>query len=316
MSARVVVKGLVRAFGETRAVDDLTFSVGEGEVFGLLGHNGAGKTTTVRLVCGVLERDRGDVTVLGLDPKTDGDRVRARIGVLTETPSHDERFTAREALVFFAALHGLSPSETASRVDELLAFFDLSASADARVATFSKGMKQKLAVARALLARPEVLFLDEPTSGLDPVSARKLTDRVAHLARAEGCAVVYTTHRLVEAAVLCARVAILQKGRVVVEGAPRDIVARAGVARPLHLEVDDVARAHALLAPHVGDRARIVKEALIVDDVARDGVPDLLARLVAGGVRVFDAHREEATLEDAYLALHGHDDDGRAGGAS
>jgi ABC-2 type transport system ATP-binding protein len=301
----VVVEGLVRAFEGRRVVDAISFEVRAGEIYGFLGHNGAGKTTTVRLLCGVLQRDAGQVSVLGLDPMTDGDALRARVGVLTESPSLDERFSARENLAYFAAIAGLDDDAARARIDELLAFFELRERADSRVEDFSKGMKQKLAIARALLARPEIVFLDEPTSGLDPVASRHLYEHMKVLAREHGHAIFFTTHRLVEAAELCDRVAILSRGKIVIEGTPREIIQAAGGQAPLRLDVDDVARARASLAAHVGD-ARVHEDrgVLVVDGLVRDDVPPLVASLVAAGVRVFGVTSETPTLEDAYLTLH------------
>jgi ABC-2 type transport system ATP-binding protein len=301
----VEVEHLSRSFGGRRVVDDVSLTVRPGEVFGLLGHNGAGKTTTVRVLCGVIARDAGRVSVLGLDPAVDGDAVRARVGVLTESPSLDDRFTAREQLAFFARLAGLDDAAARARIDELLAFFELSDRADALVEGFSKGMKQKVAIARALLARPSLLFLDEPTSGLDPVASRQLQSLLRTLATEEGHAVFFTTHRLAEAAALCDRVAIMSRGRKIVEGTPDDVVATVVGPPPVQLEVDDPARAVAVLgalAPPVA--ARVDGRHVVVDGLARDDVPALVAALVRGDVKVFGVSRQAKSLDDAYQALH------------
>ena len=168
----IQISSLTRRFGETNAVDQLTLDVRAGEIFGFLGHNGAGKTTTVRLFNGVLEASCGEARVLGLDPHTHGPALRARTGVLTETPSLDERLTARDNLSIYADLYNIPKEKVPGRVDFLLAEFELADRGDEKVGAYSKGMKQRLALARALLHQPELLFLDEPTSGLDPVAAR------------------------------------------------------------------------------------------------------------------------------------------------
>jgi ABC-type Na+ transport system ATPase subunit NatA len=175
------VHGISRDFPGVRAVDGLSFVARRGEIIGLLGHNGAGKTTTIRVLNGLLRPTEGTATVLGLDPATHGPDVRARTGVLTETPSVDERLTARENLRFAARLAGVRRDEVNGRVSELLERFRLSDRADDRVAEFSRGMKQRLALARALLHNPEVLFLDEPTAALDPVAARDVHDLIRRL---------------------------------------------------------------------------------------------------------------------------------------
>jgi ABC-2 type transport system ATP-binding protein len=208
MSSPVIqISSLSRRFGEKTAVDHLTFEVQAGEIFGFLGHNGAGKTTTVRLLNGVLEPTSGEARVLGLNPQTEGPALRARTGVLTETPSLDERLSARDNLSIYADLYSIPRGKVAGRVNSLLTEFELADRADEKVAGYSKGMKQRLALARALLHQPEVLFLDEPTSGLDPVAARHVHTLAENLARREGCTVLLCTHNLLEAQKLCDRVA-------------------------------------------------------------------------------------------------------------
>src|SRR5215213_4640632 len=165
MSEPVIqISSLSRRFGETNAVDQLTLDVQAGEIFGFLGHNGAGKTTTVRLLNGVISPTSGSARVLVLDPQDQGPALRARTGVLTETPSLDERLTARDNLSIYADLFNVPLGEVATRVNSLLSEFDLADRADEKVGGYSKGMKQRLALARALIHRPQVLFLDEPTS--------------------------------------------------------------------------------------------------------------------------------------------------------
>ena len=168
MNPVIEVNNLQRTFGAQKAVDGMTFSVESGEVFGLLGPNGAGKTTTVRLLNGILPPSAGTARVFGLDPTLDGASIRQRTGVLTETPALYERLSARENLEFFATLQNLSGPDLTRRVDDMLAFFELASRAGDKVETFSKGMKQRLALARALVHKPPLLFLDEPTLGPRP----------------------------------------------------------------------------------------------------------------------------------------------------
>ena len=176
---------LSRRFGDTLAVDALSIEIAQGEVFGFLGHNGAGKTTTVRLLNGVLTPSGGTAQVLGLDPWTDGAKVRARTGVLTETPALDDRLTARATLRFFAEVYGVPRPQVERRIGDLLAVFDLSARADDKVGGFSKGMRQRMALARTLIHDPEIIFLDEPTAGLDPAATREVHQLIQSLERAE-----------------------------------------------------------------------------------------------------------------------------------
>jgi ABC-2 type transport system ATP-binding protein len=239
-SSVIQVSSLTRRFGEKNAVDNLMLNVQAGEIFGFLGHNGAGKTTTVRLLNGVLEPTSGGAQVLGLDPQTEGQALRARTGVLTETPSLDERLTARDNLSIYADLYNVPRPDVAGRVNSLLAEFELADRADEKVGGYSKGMKQRLALARALLHRPEVLFLDEPTAALDPVASRHVHSLVENLARREGCTVFLCTHNLVEAQKLCDRVAVMEHGRLVALGTPSDLTRQYVKRLDVDLEVDPV----------------------------------------------------------------------------
>jgi ABC-2 type transport system ATP-binding protein len=299
----IVVSGLVRRFGDSAAVDGLSLSVKRGEVLGLLGHNGAGKTTTIRLLNGVLSRHGGVVTVLGLDPEHDGDAVRARTGVLTESPAVDERFSARYLLELHARLHLMDRAVSRARIDELLAELDLLDVADERVASFSKGMKQKLAVVRSLLHDPEVLYLDEPTSGLDPVASRKLVETVRKLAHERGRAVVFCTHRLLEAEDICDRVAILSRGKLVALGTPAELAGTlAPASAPLIIEVNEDERARLLSLDGLQASER-ADGAILVHDLKRADVPALIERLVSEGFHLYGVSAHRARLEDAYLAL-------------
>lgn len=301
---------LTRRFGDKNAVDQLCLEVQAGEIFGFLGHNGAGKTTTVRLLNGVLEPDAGEVRVLGLNPQTDGPALRAKTGVLTETPSLDERLTARDNLSIYADLYLFPRREIDGRVDSLLSEFDLADRADEKVETYSKGMKQRLALARALLHKPEVIFLDEPTAGLDPVAARHVNELVADLARREGCTVFLCTHNLVEAQKLCDRVAVMEHGRLVASGTPSDLTRQYVRRIDVDLEVEPAQTD--LVLQTVQDRPgwvlvspRQKRDSLTLTLSGREVLPELLSVLVQKGVRVYRFTTQEANLEEVYFALHG-----------
>jgi ABC-2 type transport system ATP-binding protein len=311
MTAPVIsTSNLTRRFGEKNAVDELTFTVQAGEIFGFLGHNGAGKTTTVRLLNGVIEASSGEARVLGLDPQKDGPNVRARTGVLTETPSLDERLSARDNLTFYADLYNVAQAKVAGRVNSLLAEFELAERADEKVGSYSKGMKQRLALARALLHKPEVLFLDEPTSALDPLAARHVHELVGNLARREGCTVFLCTHNLVEAQMLCDRVAVMEHGQLVAMGTPAELVRRYVTRVDVDLEVDPAQSELALQA--LSDYPKLVikaprreKDVLSLTLSGRAAIPELLCALVQKGLRVYRLAPHEADLEEVYFALHG-----------
>jgi ABC-2 type transport system ATP-binding protein len=311
MSVPVIqISSLSRRFGEKLAVDDLTLEVHAGEIFGFLGHNGAGKTTTVRLLNGVLEPTAGNAQVLGLDPQQNGPALRARTGVLTETPSLDERLTARENLSFYAELYNVPGADISSRVDSLLAEFELAERADEKVGGYSKGMKQRLALARALLHKPQVLFLDEPTAALDPVATRHVHALVETLARREGCTVFICTHNLVEAQRLCDRVAVMERGRLAALGTPLELTRQYVKRLDVDLEVDPAQMDLALQTLQELSRLMIgspkrEKDTLTLTLSGRECIPELLSILVQHGLRVYRLAPREADLEEVYFALHG-----------
>lgn len=312
MTTQPVIKShnLTRRFGETLAVDALTLEVRRGEVFGFLGHNGAGKTTTVRLLNGVLAPSGGESVVLGMNPATDGPTLRQRTGVLTETPSLDERLTARENLTIYADLYGVPVGDVQRRVGELLQDFGLADRADEKAGGYSKGMKQRLALARALLHRPELLFLDEPTAGLDPVASRQVLDLIQHQSRSEGHTVFLCTHNLAEAQRVCDRVAVMEHGRMVVIGAPGELGRQIGLPVRFEIEVapDMASAAQTILRERMGLK-QVSAEGSVISAAGadRDDIPDMLAALVAAGVRVYRVMPQEASLEDVYFAVHdGH----------
>ncbi|MEY2465419.1 MAG: type transport system ATP-binding protein, partial [Acidimicrobiaceae bacterium] len=225
MTLAIETRDLTRSFGDAVALDGLTLEVEPGEVLALLGPNGAGKTTTVRLLNGVLKAERGEARVLGLDPATDADEVRRRTGVLTENAGLDERLTARENLLFTARVRGMGRAASSVKADELLERFGMADKANLMVQGFSTGQRKRLALARALLHDPDVLFLDEPTSGLDPAATRDVVDLIASLAQDHGRTVILCTHFLGEAGRLAHRMAVLHLGKLRAFGRPEELAA-------------------------------------------------------------------------------------------
>jgi len=300
-----VTDGLTRHFGEVVAVDHLTLEVQAGEVFGFLGHNGAGKTTTVRLLNGVLEPTSGTARVLGLAPMEQGPALRRRTGVLTETPSLDERLTGRENLEIYAALYGVPRRDIAARVRELMEVFQLDDRADEKAGDYSKGMKQRLALARALIHRPQLLFLDEPTSGLDPVAARLVHDLITHLSHEEERTVFLCTHNLDEAQKLCDRVAVLEHGKLVALGTPAELASKIGRSQRLELQVarGDEEIVLRLLAEAPGVSAHRENGTIVAAGVEWAAIPGLVTSLASAGVQIYRVAPQEASLEDAYFAL-------------
>jgi ABC-2 type transport system ATP-binding protein len=207
---------VTKRFRRITALRELTLTIERGELFALVGPNGAGKTTAIRLLCGVLRPTSGRVTVAGMDVAEEGTRVKRMIGYLPEEPSLYERMTPRQLLRFFASLYNVSDAE--ERIEELLAMVGMQEKADVRIATFSKGMRQRISIARALLHDPEILVLDEPTMGLDPLTAKEIREFVSELNGRK--TVLLCTHYLDEAEQLCSRLGILHRGRLVALGEP------------------------------------------------------------------------------------------------
>ena len=262
------------------AVDALTFDVGRGEVFGFLGPNGAGKTTTQRAVLGLLDGWSGRIDVLGRDRRRWGRDLYDRVGVAFELPVGYPRLTGREDLTHFSHLHAVP----CRAIDDLLAAVGLTAAADVPVGNYSKGMRLRLNLARALLHEPDLLFLDEPTSGLDPVNATAVRALV-RAERASGRTVFLTTHDMVTAAALCDRVAFLVDGRIAACGTPRDLRLAHGGQRRLVVEYRTDAGLESASFP------------------LGDAPPELVALLRSG--RVETVHTTEASLEDVFVAVTG-----------
>ena len=300
--------GLTRRFGERVAVDGLSLRIAAGEVYVLLGPNGAGKTTAVRLLCGLLAPSAGTARVLGHDVATEGAAVRAGVGLLTEAPGLYDRLSPRRILSFFAELQDAPRPREA--VERYIALLGLEAWADAPAATLSKGTKQKVALARALLHEPRVLFLDEPTAGLDVPTQRLVRDLIARL-RTEGRTVVLTTHNLDEAERLADRVGLLS-ARLVAEGTPGEL-RRGREASRVRIGVERTTPALAAALERVGGVERVettTSELLVTVAGAERATPDLVAALVAAGGRITGVTVERPGLEEVYMRVL----DERAGG--
>ncbi len=225
----IVVDGLVKEFAGARVVDGISFEVRAGEIYGLIGPNGAGKTTTFRILCGLLSPSGGRVTIDGVDVAAEPARAKGRLGFSTGSAGLYARLTAREQLEYFGALHSLSPARLEERIATVAASVDLTRLLGRRCEKLSTGEKQRVAIARALVHDPPVLVLDEPTAGLDVLASRFLRDVVLK-ARDDGKAVLLSTHYLAEAELLCDRIGLLHRGRVLAEGKPEELRAQVGAA--------------------------------------------------------------------------------------
>ncbi len=299
---------LTKEFGNVRALDALTLEVPAGIVFGFLGANGAGKTTTINLLLGLLEPTSGSAEVLGFDTRRDGTAIRSECGALLEFTGLYERLTAFDNLDFYGRVWHLSRADRQARAKELLSHLGLWERRNDRVGTWSRGMKQKLAVARTLFHRPRLVFLDEPTAGLDPLAAASLRDDLASLASREGVTVFLTTHNLTEAERLCAQVGVIREGKLLAVGSPDQLRTREGAPR---IEVVGAGFSDAVLSamrarPDVTS-ATIENGHLLID--LRGGGADqpkaapVVAALVGAGAEIEEVHRGQASLEAVFLSL-------------
>jgi ABC-2 type transport system ATP-binding protein len=278
MTSIVVVEDLEKHYGAVHAVDGVSFTVEEGEIFGLLGHNGAGKTTTIRMLTGRTRPTAGHATIAGFDVVDQMDEIKPIINLVFEDANLYERLTGRDNLAMFARLYGVP----VARADELLALVGLTEAASRRVKTYSTGMKQRLVIARALINSPRVLFLDEPTRGLDPSSARELREMIVALA-GQGTTVFLTTHYMNEADELCDRVAFLKAGKIVALDSPRELKLKYG-RRAARVLLDN-------------------REEREIDLTSPVDARELSGWMENG--RVMTLHSEEGTLEDVFINIAG-----------
>lgn len=304
-SLAVECYGLSRRFGARTAVSALEFNVPRGTVFGFLGPNGAGKTTTVRMMVGMLRPSAGSIRVLGMDPISEGELVRSRCGVMLDNVGLYDRLSARQNLNFAVRIARLAAAEGRQRVEEALHRVDLWDRRDDRVSGFSKGMRQKLGLARALIAEPEMLILDEPTSGLDPTNIVMVRELLLSLAQESGRTIFLCTHLLAEAQRICDCVAIIQGGRLVAIGDPNKLGSQGLPTFRLTLSGCDSDKIRDLalpgdvrLSPLSGDEWRVT----VADPV---DIESIVATLVGTRIGVRAVIPEQVSLEEEYLRLVG-----------
>lgn len=298
----ITAHGLTKRFGDFVAVDGIDVEVRRGEAFGFLGPNGAGKSSTMRMIGCVSPPSSGTLRILGMDPATDGSRIRGRLGVVPQRDTLDEELTVRENILVYGRYFGLSRQMVRQRADELLEFAQLSDRADSVVEPLSGGMKRRLTIARSLVNDPEVMLLDEPTTGLDPQARHILWDRLFRLKRS-GVTLVLTTHYMDEAEQLCDRLVVMDGGKIVAHGSPRQLISEHSTREVLELRfaADD----HTPYAAKVGDLAARIEtlpdRLLLYTD---DG--DAAAAAVhQRGLTPLSTLVRRSTLEDVFLHLTG-----------
>jgi len=300
--AVVRARELVKRFRDRTAVAGIDLEVRAGESFGVLGPNGAGKSSTMRMIGCVSAPTAGALEVLGMDPRRDGPRIRARLGVVPQRDTLDEELTVRQNLTTYARYFGIGRREARRRAGDLLEFVQLADRADSLVEPLSGGMKRRLTIARALVNEPDLLLLDEPTTGLDPQARHALWERLYSL-RERGVTLILTTHYMDEAEQLCDRIVVMDGGRIVAEGSPAALIARHSSREVLELRLPAEQRqSNGGLLHRVAHRVEELPDRVLlyVDDA-----DVVAAELRRGGVRAAGILPRRATLEDVFLRLTG-----------
>ena len=298
----VDARNLRKEFGELVAVDGIDFEVRAGEAFGFLGPNGAGKSSTMKMIGAVSPRTDGDLRVLGKDPNEHGQEIRAQLGVIPQEDNLDLELTVYENLLIYGRYFGMSRKVINERIDELLTFTQLDERRHSRVEPLSGGMKRRLTIARGLINTPKLLLLDEPTTGLDPQARHLLWDRLYRL-KQEGVTLIITTHYMDEAEQLCDRLVIMDKGRIVTEGSPRDLIEQHSRREVLEMRFavgtqEEYAGRLEGLAP----RVEILPDRVLLYTDDADATADAVA---AQGIVPESTVSRRSTLEDVFLRLTG-----------
>jgi len=305
-SPAISIKKIKKKYGEVTALDDLSLEVPTGCIFGFLGPNGAGKTTTIRLLLGLLQPTAGSLTVLGYDSQSHADQIRNHTGALLEHTGIYEQLSAEDNLEFFGRAFRIPKKERKDRIQELLTDMGLWERRTDRAGSWSRGMKQKLALARALLHRPRLVLLDEPTAGLDVQSAVAIREDLRGLANSENVTIFLTSHNMEEVEKLCDRIAIIQAGRLVAQGKPDELKARSGSTRieiqgrGFSAQILDLVRGN----PYVTG-LEMQNGQLFIDLIGEADPSDIVSTLVSNGAQIEEVRRTRASLEEVFLELTG-----------
>jgi len=295
-TAALEATNLTKVIGDRTIVDDVSFALQPGEVFGFLGPNGAGKTTTIRMLVGLIKPTHGTVTVCGYDVRRQFEQALRCIGCIVENPDLYRFMTGRENLEHFARMLGVPRTE----IERVAALVNLDHRLDQRVGTYSLGMRQRLGIAQAMLGSPRVLILDEPANGLDPAGIREIRELIRGLAAERGMAVFVSSHLLAEIELTADRVAIIHKGKILRSGPVRDLISN---QRVMEIRVGDVERASAILSDR-GVELTVANDTLLAS-IEENEAPPLIAALTQNGIDVFHARQRVQSLEEMFLEATG-----------
>ena len=298
----ISARGLTKTYGDFVAVDGIDFDVAKGESFGLLGPNGAGKSTTMRIIGATSVRTSGTLTILGKDPEVNGPQIRAHLGVVPQQDNLDSELTVSENIFIYGRYFGLSSSFINKKIPELLEFAQLEEKKDTKVEALSGGMKRRLTIARSLVSEPDILMLDEPTTGLDPQARHILWDRLFRL-KEQGVTLLITTHYMDEAEQLCDRLIVMDKGKIMAENSPAQLIKDYSTKEVLEVRFgsDRNQEMVEILRP-LADRIEVLPDRILL--YAEDG-EQLLEQIAAKGIHPNTSLVRRSSLEDVFLRLTG-----------
>ena len=298
----IVVKNLVKQFGDFTAVNGINFSVKQGESFGLLGPNGAGKSSTMRIIGATSQRTSGEVLILRKDPEQAGPQIRAHLGVVPQQDNLDEELTCAENLYIYGRYFGLPKTTVKNKIDELLEFAQLLDKKNSKVKSLSGGMKRRLTIARALVSDPDILMLDEPTPGLDPQARHILWDRLFRL-KEKGVTLLITTHHMDEAEQLCDRLMVMDKGEIMAEGSPAELIKKYSTKEVLEVRFGSDRNSQMVeQLQSFAERLEELPDRLLLYTESGE---DLLAKIVAANIHPNTSLVRRSSLEDVFLRLTG-----------
>ena len=302
MTSLIFARSLTKTYGDFVAVDQINFEVRKGESFGLLGPNGAGKSTIMRMIGATLQRSSGELAVLGKDPEKFGPQIRAHLGVVPQQDNLDSELTVRENLYIYGRYFGLSKKFLTPKIQELLEFAQLEEKRDVKVEALSGGMKRRLTIARALVSEPEILMLDEPTTGLDPQARHILWDRLFRL-KEMGVTLLLTTHFMDEAEQLCQRLIVMDKGKIMAEDSPAELIRKYVTKEVLELRFgSDKNSLYVNQLRQKCDRIEQLPDRILL--YTNDG-ETLLTEIVGSGLHPITSLVRRSSLEDVFLRLTG-----------
>lgn len=299
----ISLRNVTKVIGRTTIIDNLTFDVPQGEIFGFLGPNGAGKTTTIRMIVGLMSITKGQILIKGKNIKTEFEQAIRHVGAIVESPEMYKYLSGYQNLVHYARM---VPGVTKERIDEVVSLVKLENRIHDKVKKYSLGMRQRLGVAQALLHRPSLLILDEPTNGLDPAGIRELRDYLRHLTRTEGISVVVSSHLLSEMELMCDRVAILQRGKLVEVMPIQEFTRGNDQIQTYHIQAQPLEQALVTIRKMDGVvEVKLIQDGLVEVTTQRECIPEILVGLMENCIRIYGVQMISQTLEERFLEITG-----------